>query len=296
MSFSTFNLFAKKESELKQWLKEQGLVYATSPDGIYYSTEERGEGERPKSGQFVAVHYTGKFLSGEVFDSSVERLVPLVFQIGKEQVIKGWDKGIPLYKKGGSGTLYLEPKLAYGNRKIGPIPANSPLIFDIELLGVFDTKAEADVFIDQKKAEAAKIISAKKKEKTAAERTTMQAYADKQGLKKVKTTPTGLMYVMEEKGTGVAALKGQTVSVHYKGSLLNGMTFDSSYNRGEPISFILGEGQVIQGWDEGVALLKVGGKATFLIPSALAYGERAVGPIPANSILRFDVELMDVQD
>ncbi len=89
---------------------------------------------------------------------------------------------------------------------------------------------------------------------------------------------------------------GKTVSVHYKGQLADGTVFDSSYNRNQPIDFALGQGQVIQGWDEGISLLKVGDKARFVIPSNLAYGSAgAGGVIPPDATLVFDVELMDVK-
>ncbi len=111
-----------------------------------------------------------------------------------------------------------------------------------------------------------------------------------------KKTDSGLRYQIIQEGTGVAAQKGKTVSVHYKGQLIDGTVFDSSYKRNAPIDFPLGVGQVISGWDEGVALLKVGDKARFVIPSDLAYGSAgAGGVIPPNAPLIFDVELMDVK-
>ena len=101
---------------------------------------------------------------------------------------------------------------------------------------------------------------------------------------------------MNLEGKGTQATSGKTVSVHYTGKLSNGTKFDSSYDRGQPIEFPLGEGRVIPGWDEGIALLKVGGKATFIIPPNLAYGSRgAGGVIPPNATLIFEVELMDVK-
>ena len=110
------------------------------------------------------------------------------------------------------------------------------------------------------------------------------------------STESGLRYKMIQEGNGAKAQKGQTVSVHYEGSLLNGQVFDSSYKRKQPIDFQLGAGQVISGWDEGISLLKVGDKARFVIPSNLGYGSAgAGGVIPPNATLLFDVELMDVK-
>lgn len=109
-------------------------------------------------------------------------------------------------------------------------------------------------------------------------------------------TESGLRYQIIQKGSGKQAEKGKKVSVHYQGALDNGMVFDSSYKRKEPIDFTLGIGQVIEGWDEGIALLQVGDKARFVIPSYLGYGSRgAGGVIPPDATLVFDVELMDVK-
>ena len=109
-------------------------------------------------------------------------------------------------------------------------------------------------------------------------------------------TQSGLEYIEVEAGTGTQAVAGKTVSVHYTGKFQDGRVFDSSVSRGEPITFPLGRGNVIKGWDEGIALMKVGGKAQLIIPPHLGYGERgAGGVIPPNATLVFDVELVSVQ-
>jgi FKBP-type peptidyl-prolyl cis-trans isomerase len=111
------------------------------------------------------------------------------------------------------------------------------------------------------------------------------------------TMPDGLKYTDDQVGTGTEAQKGKTVSVHYTGWLLDGTKFDSSRDRNQPFSFPLGQGQVIKGWDEGVAGMKVGGKRTLVIPPELGYGARGApgGVIPPNSTLKFEVELLDVK-
>jgi FKBP-type peptidyl-prolyl cis-trans isomerase len=108
------------------------------------------------------------------------------------------------------------------------------------------------------------------------------------------TTPSGLQYRDDAVGDGPEARAGQNVRVHYTGTLLDGKKFDSSRDRGQPFSFGLGAGDVIRGWDEGVAGMKVGGRRTLVIPPELGYGSRPVGPIPPNSTLVFDVELLGV--
>ena len=109
-------------------------------------------------------------------------------------------------------------------------------------------------------------------------------------------TNSGLRYKIVQKGNGPKAENGKIVSVHYEGSLSNGQVFDSSYKRKQPIDFTLGIGQVIEGWEEGIALLSVGDKGRFVIPSHLAYGSAgAGGVIPPDATLIFDVELMAVK-
>ncbi|MCK5825326.1 MAG: peptidylprolyl isomerase [Ichthyobacteriaceae bacterium] len=109
-------------------------------------------------------------------------------------------------------------------------------------------------------------------------------------------TESGLYYMMIQEGKGDTPEKGQEVSVHYKGMLLDGSVFDTSYSRNQPLEFPVGVGQVIPGWDEGIMLLNKGAKARLVIPSDLAYGAAgAGGVIPPNAALIFDVELMNIK-
>ncbi|NLR92966.1 MULTISPECIES: FKBP-type peptidyl-prolyl cis-trans isomerase [Flammeovirga] len=122
----------------------------------------------------------------------------------------------------------------------------------------------------------------------------IQEYLTEKGITGAEKTESGLYYVITKEGKGTNPAVGAEVQVHYTGTLLNGNKFDSSVDRGQPFSFPLGQGRVIQGWDEGIQLLNKGAKATLFIPSALGYGPRAMGTdIPANSVLVFDVELID---
>lgn len=109
------------------------------------------------------------------------------------------------------------------------------------------------------------------------------------------TLPDGLVYYVTRPGTGPAPAVGDTVAVHYSGWLTDGTMFDSSLDRGQPLEFSVGTGEVIKGWDEGVLSMHVGEKRQLRIPSALGYGPGGAGPIPPNSILVFDVELVSIK-
>lgn len=125
----------KDDNALQGYIKEKGYTAEKTESGLYYVVNKEGNGQFPKPGQKVKVHYTGTLLNGEKFDSSKDRNQEFEFPVGQGRVIKGWDEGIPKFSKGGSGILLIPSNLGYGTRGAGPkIPANSPLIFEIELI------------------------------------------------------------------------------------------------------------------------------------------------------------------
>lgn len=241
----------------------EGKMVKTA-SGLEYTEVLAGTGAVPKPGDIVSVHYTGKLTDGKKFDSSVDRGQPFQFPLGAGRVIKGWDEGIALMKKGGKAVLTIPPELGYGARGAGgAIPPNATLVFEVELVDIL---------------QGAPAVPNKVNE------------ADYQ------TTASGLKYYDFVVGTGAAPQKGKQVIVHYTGWLADGKKFDSSLDRGEPFAFPIGVGQVIGGWDEGVMGMKIGGKRQLLIPPDLGYGASgAGGAIPPNATLIFEVELLDVK-
>lgn len=241
-----------------------GEKATTTASGLQYIEIQEGDGPKPQPGEVVAVHYRGTLEDGTEFDNSYDRGEPINFALGRGMVIRGWDEGIALLKVGGKAKLIIPPDLAYGETGVeGAIPPNSTLIFEVELISILPGAPEAPTMVEETE---------------------------------YVTTDSGLKYADLEVGDGPTPESGQTVLVHYTGWLEDGTKFDSSLDRGQPFSFVLGEGRVIRGWDEGVATMKVGGKRQLVIPPELAYGERgAGGVIPSDATLIFEVELLEVQ-
>lgn len=253
--FANFFCFAQEKIKTT---KVKNPKTITTASGLKYSIIQKGNGKQPAVGDKVEVHYVGKLTNDTVFDSSRQRGTPFTFKLGQHEVIPGWDEGVALLHEGDVAIFTLPAELGYGAQSVGKIPANSTLIFEVELLQVIEALRPWDV----------------------------------KG-KDTLTTESGLKYIVLNEGTGEHPQKGDMVKVHYSGFLEDGKMFDSSVERGTPFAFPLGKGYVIKGWDEGIALLKKGGKAKLIIPYQLGYGENGNPPvIPPSATLIFDVELV----
>ncbi|ENG4185235.1 FKBP-type peptidyl-prolyl cis-trans isomerase [Providencia rettgeri] len=156
------------------------------------------------------------------------------------------------------------------------------------------TDAEVEETLRQFEGQVKEAADKKMKEESASNEKKGAEYREKYAKEKgVVKTKSGLLYKIEKEGTGAKPKADETVVVHYKGSLIDGTEFDSSYTRNEPLTIPLNS--VIKGWTEGLVNLKKGGKMQLVIPADLAYGENGVPGIPANSTLVFDVELLDIK-
>jgi len=229
--------------------------------GLQFKDWTVGTGETPSAGAMVQVEYSGWLTDGKLFDSSYKRADAFRFPLGKGKVIPGWDEGVASMKVGGKRRLVIPAELAYGSRERPNIPANSTLVFDVELLGIAPPRV------------------APEKPQTVA---------------KLEKTETGLQYYDLVVGTGATPQPGAKVKVDYAGWLKDGTRFDTSLERPHPIAFELGKGMVIAGWDQGIATMKEGGKRQLVIPPELAYGDGGRPPvIPPKATLVFEVELVD---
>ena len=218
---------------------------------------EVGTGPEAKRGDTAFVNYTGTLADGTIFDSSLDPgRLPFRFELGASEVIEGWDQGVAGMRVGGTRQLIIPPELAYGETGSGAL-----IPPNAELTFVIE-------LLDLRSA-------------------------DGDG----GDTSQELEITDIEVGTGAEAVDGSEIVVNYTGTLADGTVFDSSRDPGrEPFSFTLGVGDVIQGWDQGVAGMKVGGKRRLVIPPELAYSERGFGStIPPNSTLTFEIELLDVR-
>ena len=241
--------------DAKEWKKEKS--------GIEIWDVKEGKGDEVKPGAKVKVHYTGWLTDGTVFDSSVVRQEPIEFPLAG--VIKGWQEGIPGMKVGGVRRLKIPAELAYGNRQKGKIPANSTLVFEVEMLA---TEADPEAPVPgQKKPEFPDIKA-----------------------KEWKKLDNGLEIWDVEEGKGEAVKEGAKVTVFYCGWLTNGKEFDSNFGD-RAITFGLDE--VIKGWGKGIPGMKPGGVRRLKIPPELGYGKRGAGDdIPPDSVLIFEVKLV----
>ncbi|HJU99064.1 MAG TPA: FKBP-type peptidyl-prolyl cis-trans isomerase [Burkholderiaceae bacterium] len=259
-----------------------GTTTATTPTvtqpAFQKSDVVAGTGTEAANNDLLVVSYTGWLydaskadFKGARIDSSVDRNAPIAFTLGTGQVLAGWDQGIVGMKVGGKRTLVIPAPMAYGaNAKAAAaavgsityaaIPANSALVYDVELVSV--AKATTPVYV---------------------------------------APPTALESVDTTVGTGATAAAGKTLTVKYTGYLYDGTrvdfkgnVFDSTDLQGKLFDFVLG-GNVIAGWNQGIVGMNVGGKRTLTIPPSLGYGANAVGSIPANSTLIFDIELVAVK-
>lgn len=263
--------------------------------GLQYKMHTKNEGAKPAVGDIVVMDMIYKTDKDSVLFSTYTKGQPLEMPLQEPSYKGSVEEGFAMLSAGDSATFLVSAdslflRTFHMEKMPDFIKAGSMLTFMVKMQK-FTTKAEAEA------KEKAMLEKYKNDEVTA----TAKYISDN----KITTKPTasGLYYTETLAGKGMQADTGMTVSMHYTGKFLDGKVFDSSLQTGQPLEFILGRNQVIPGWEEGIRMMKKGGKATILVPSALGYGEhgaqdpRSRGEyiIPPYSALVFELELVDVK-
>ncbi len=238
-----------------------------------------------------------------LMDSRAQRPEPVPVLLGERRPPGTIEAGMSLLLPGDSAVFRFNADTVFAKSLRQPVPAfvrraGNALRLTVvakQLLTTEQMQARQQALL----AEQQRTLKARAAKQSAKDNALIQAYLKKNKLTlKAKKTLGGTWYVITRRGTGALPKKGQTVSVKYRGTLLaTGQEFDSSAKHGgTPFDFVLGQGQVIAGWDQGLAVLPKGSRAVLLVPSPLGYGERGAGAdIPANAVLRFEVELVAVK-
>ena len=255
---------AINEQEIIDYIAANNITATRTETGLYYHIEELGEGAAITATSDVSLRFKGFFLDGSIFEESSENIVSIYLK-GR---MPGLVEGLQQFREGGSGTLLIPSRLAFGSNDLDGIPAGSVLIYEIEVIEVIDWAEE--------------------------NRQEIVDYIEANDLDAIESE-TGLFYIIEEEGTGEQPIETSNVTVAYKGYFTDDTVFDESNEDG--ISFDLDK--VIEGWTEGIQYFKEGGSGKLLIPSSLAYGRSGVVRdgieiIPGGAVLIFDVNLKSI--
>lgn len=263
-------------------------------DGLEYAIINDVKGDKKAAvGDIIELHIRLKADDSLLADSRKENNnMPVQNQIQESQFKGDWTNALKYLTAGDSAVIKVSidslKAFLKGQQQLPPfMDGKKQLIYEVKVESVKTLQEVKDEM--KKKASQQNEVDDK----------ILQEYFTKNNLHPTKTA-SGLYYIMEQEGVGASPAKGQAVTVNYTGRTLDGKVFDSNVDPAlghpEPFTFILGAGQVIDGWDEGVALMKKGGKAKVYIPSSMAYGEQGREPhIAKNAILMFDIEVTNIE-
>ncbi len=296
------------------WLQScEQKEFKTTDSGLKYNFVIEGEGAIPEDGNILVMNVSYVNAPGNVIFSSTQSGSPMAISYDDSVLSRngGLEEGIRMLQKGDSLIIKFPIEDLYENTFNLTLPDSLERGSDVTVfIGVENvfTREEFGVYRMKMMEEQQEAMIERQGEQLEEDGTTIDLYL-KENKIEAEIDPSGLRYVVIEEGEGEFPQPNQKVSVNYTGKLMSGQVFDTSveavareagvFNEDrpyQPYQFALGTGSVIRGWDIGIGLLKRGGKGVLYIPSTLAYGERATGIIPANAILIFDVELVDILD
>lgn len=272
-----------KEASLKaleDYVAANNISVTPEPSGVYIIPMEKGKGRCPVKGEKVELDFSASLLDGQSVGSTFDSPEKFSFVLGDSSTIRGWEEIVPKMHLGERVKAIIPFDLAYGEHSVGSIPAYANLVYDIKLLKI-TTSAELQ-------AENEKAMQA------------LRADSEKAFFEYLKAnnitdyTASGLFFNKSVTTEGAKPQEGQTARIKFVASYLDGTPLGDSEHLGDYYDVVVGQGKVLKGLEEGVAMMRVGEKARFVLPYSLAYGTQAFGSIPAYSNLVFDVELLDV--
>ena len=276
--FKEEDCWEQEKRPLEQYLRTKNITVQPTSSGLYYIPVEEGPGLEPLYNALVEFEYTGKLIDGTIFGTTYDSVGseagfddpgivygPVRMVVGT--TIPGLAEGFQLMKEGGKAMFIIPSDLAYGRNSIGAIPSCATLIFTIDLQRIIP-----DAYEDEKNKIADFLVA--------------NDYH-------VTPTESGLYYIEHVAGTGDLISYGDHVFLYYKGYFLDGRVFDSNYGE-DPFGFRVTNENIIEGWNEGVQLMKKGSKGTLIVPFDLAYGATGSSNISPYMTLVFDMEIADV--
>jgi len=258
-----------------------GLKYKTTESGFEYSFIKDEEGKTAKINDFLTMNMMYTTMNDSTLFTTFSNTKPLNFKFSENLFRGALNEGLQMMSAGDSASFLVSADKVYGDRLPPFLNSGDKLKYTVKMMKVQDA------------AEMQKEKNAASAGQRAKDEGLINDYITSNNLKAEKTA-NGLYYVIDKPGSGGSPKAGQNVKVHYTGTLLDGSKFDSSKDRGKPFEFPIGQGRVIQGWDQGIPLFQKGGSGRLIIPSTLGYGDRGAGAkIPPNSVLVFEIELID---
>ena len=249
---------AEEDVKIKEFIAKKNWSAQATAEGVHYVIDSVGKGATPLLTDYVNIKFKGYLLDEVLFSNSKDSS----YEFKMSNLIQGLQIGLQKFKVGGKGKILIPSAYAFGSQSSTTVPANSIVVFEIELKSAKATNYEDDL---------------------------LKAFITKKGWS-AQSTPEGVYYVIDSVGTGANPAVSNAVTVFYKGYLLDETVFDSRLRPNTPVEF--GLSNVIKGWQIGLPKFKSGSKGKLLIPSAYAYGSTATTAIPANSPLIFEIELV----
>jgi FKBP-type peptidyl-prolyl cis-trans isomerase len=258
--------------------------YTQSSTGLYYKFYQQNEGENPQIMDVLDVMLSCSINDTAVIIPENRMILPMMESLFAGDIYEGFK----MMHKGDSASFMVRADSTFITLFGSPMPN----VFSIDDLMRFEIRLNDFYPESEMQAKQIEYMKENYSAETAKAEQKLSEYFKNNNIT-AKETASGLNYVITKEGNGEKPSVGTLIKVHYTGKLLDGTVFDSSVNRNEPFQFVLGIGQVIPGWDEGLQLLSKGSKAVLYIPYYLAYGDRGAGTIPPFSTLIFEVELID---